>query len=170
MRLRILLPKVNPEAITVPTHCAYAGCGGRKFHVHQEVRKALRDTVYQEVQVPRYQCLRGTRTFRVYPEGTTRAQTSQRVKGLAVMLYLLGLSYGAVSLALDGLGISQCKSRVYDAVQEAAKRVPGLKRDQVFAGVRTPALGADLTSVTRPRGVLIVGHHGRSDQWAGPDH
>ena len=95
----------------------------------------------------RYQCLRCKRTFRVYPEGTNRAQTSQRVKGLAVMLYLLGLSYGAVSLALEGLGVSLCKSRVYDAVQEAAKRVPGLKRGQVFAGVRTPALGGDLTSV-----------------------
>ncbi len=148
MRLRILLPKVKPEAISVPTQCVYAGCGGRKFHLRQEVRKPLRDTVYQEVQVARYQCLRCKRTFRVYPEGTTRAQTSQRVKGLAVMLYLLGLSYGAVSLALDGLGISLCKSRVYDAVQEASKRVPGLKREQVFAGVKTPALGADLTSVT----------------------
>ena len=40
-----------------------------------------------------------------------------------------------------------CKSRIYDAVQEAAKLVPGLKRDQVFAGVKTPALGGDLTSV-----------------------
>jgi hypothetical protein len=100
MRLRILLPKVNPEAIRVPTHCVYAGCGGRKFHLRQEVSKALRDTVYHEVQVPRYQCLRCKRTFRVYPEGTTRAQTSLRVKGLAVMLYLLGLSYGAVSLVL----------------------------------------------------------------------
>ncbi len=123
-------------------------CGGRKFHLRQEVRKSLRDTVYQEVQVHRYQCLRCKRTFRVYPEGTDRAQTSQRVKGLAVMLYLLGLSYGAVSLALEGLGISLCKSRVYDAVQEAAKHVPGLKREQVFAGVKTPALGADLTGVT----------------------
>ncbi len=70
-----------------------------------------------------------------------------RVKGLAVMLYLLGLSYGAVSLARDRLGVSLCKSRVYDAVQEVAKRVPGLTRDQVFAGVKTPAEGADLTSV-----------------------
>jgi len=111
------------------------------------VAKALRDTVYQEVQVHRYQCLRCKRTFRVYPEGTTNAQTSQRVKGLAVMLYLLGLSYGAVSLALEGLGVALCKSRVYDAVQEVAKRVPGLTRDQVFAGVKTPALGGDLTSV-----------------------
>src|SRR5260370_27806354 len=148
MRLRILLPKVNPEAITIPTHCAYAGCGGRKVHLRQEVEKPLRDTVYQEVQVHRYQCLRCKRTFRVYPEGTDRAQTWQRIKGLVVMLYLLGLSYGAVSLALDGLGVCLCKSRGYDAVQEASKRVPGLKRDQVFAGVRTPALGADLTSVT----------------------
>src|SRR6266487_1449834 len=75
MRLRILLPKVKPEAITVPTQCAYAGCGGKKFDLRQQVSKALRDTVYQEVQVPRSQCLRCKRTFRVYPEGTSRAQT-----------------------------------------------------------------------------------------------
>ena len=147
MRLRIVLPKVKPEAIPVPTRCASAGCGGRTFHLRQQVAKALRDTVYQEVRVHRYQCLRCKRTFRVYPQGTTNAQTSQRVKGLAVMLYLLGLSYGAVSLALEGLGVALCKSRVYDGVQEVARRVPGLTRDQVFAGVKTPALGGDLTSV-----------------------
>jgi hypothetical protein len=138
---------VKPEALTVPTRCIYAGCGGKKFSLRQQVAKPLLDTVYQEVQVHRYQCLRCKRTFRVYPEGTTHAQTSQRVKGLAVMLYLLGLSYGAVSLALEGLGVSLCKSRVYDAVQEVAKRVPGLTRDRVFAGVKTSALGGDLTSV-----------------------
>jgi transposase-like protein len=147
MRLRIVLPKVNPQAIAIPTHCAYAGCGGKKFHLRQAVGKPLRDTVYHEVQVHRYECLRCKRTFRVYPQGASRAQTSQRVKGLAVMLYLLGLSYGAVSLALEGLGVYLCKSRVYDSVQEAAKRVPGLKREQVFAGVKTPALGGDLTDV-----------------------
>ena len=92
MRLRIVLPKVIPEAIKVPTRCVYTGCGGRKFQLRQEVTKPLRDTVYHEVQVHRYQCLKCHRTFRVYPEGTTPAQTSQRVKGLAVMLYLLGLS------------------------------------------------------------------------------
>ena len=53
MRLRIVLPKVNPEAIAIPTQCAYAGCGGRTFHLRQEVTKPLRDTVYQEVQVHR---------------------------------------------------------------------------------------------------------------------
>jgi hypothetical protein len=35
MRLRILLAKVNPEAIAVPTQCAYPGCSGRKFHLRK---------------------------------------------------------------------------------------------------------------------------------------
>ena len=100
MRLHILLPKVSPEMIPVPVKCSYPDCGGRKLRVRQEVGKPLRDTVYKQVQVHRYQCLRCKRTFRVYPEGTNAAQTSQRVKGLAVMLYLLGLSYGAVSLGI----------------------------------------------------------------------
>ena len=58
MRLRIVLPKVNPEVIEVPTRCVYAGCRGRKFHLRQVVSKPLRDTVYHEVMVHRYQCLR----------------------------------------------------------------------------------------------------------------
>ncbi len=86
MRLRILLAKVDPEAIAVPTRCSYPGCSGRKFHLRQQVTKSLRDTVYPQVQVHRYQCLKCKRTFRVYPEGATRAQMSERVKGLAVLL------------------------------------------------------------------------------------
>jgi hypothetical protein len=35
------------------------------------------------------------------------------VKGLGVMLYLLGLSYGATSLALEALGVYMCKTSVY---------------------------------------------------------
>ena len=35
MRLRILLAKVNPEAITEPTRCIYSGCSGRKFHLRK---------------------------------------------------------------------------------------------------------------------------------------
>ena len=111
-------------------------------------RRPLRDTVYHEVQVHRYQCLKCKRTFRVYPEGTTHAQTSatsQRVSGDAVSAGMRVME--RPSLALEALGVYLCKSRIYDAVQETAKRVPGLKRDQVFAGVKTPALGGDLTSV-----------------------
>ena len=63
------------------------------------------------------------------------------------MLYLLGLSYGATSLALDALGVYMSKTSVYEEVQAAAEKVPGMKRDEVFGKLRTPALGGDLTSV-----------------------
>jgi transposase-like protein len=147
VRLKLILPQVVPTELRPPSRCRYEGCGGRHFQFHQSVEKPLRDTQYAEVGACRYKCLRCGRTFRVYPTGVTRAYTSLRVKGLAVLLYLLGLSYGAVSLALEALGTYMCKSRVYDAVQSVAKRVPGLKREQIFEGLRTPALGGDLTSV-----------------------
>jgi hypothetical protein len=45
----------------------------------------------------------------------------------------------AMRVTSDPLGVYVCKSRVYDAVQAAAERVPGMTRDQVFENVRTQA-------------------------------
>lgn len=147
MRLQLLLPKVEPKEISEPAECVYAGCGSKQVQMHQPVEKALRDTMHQQVAVQRYRCLKCGRTFRVYPKGVSQGQTSDRVKGLAVMLYLLGLSYGAVSLARESLGVPLSKTAVYDTGQAAARRIPDMKREQVFGGVRTKAVGADLTSV-----------------------
>ena len=147
MRLKLILPQVVPAGIEPPLLCPYEGCGGQHFRFHQVVEKPLRDTRYPKVSAYRYECLRCKRTFRVYPKGVSKAQISLRVKGLGILLYLLGLSYGAASLALDALGVYMCKSRVYDAVQAAAERVPGLKREAIFEELKTPALGGDLTAV-----------------------
>jgi len=147
MRLQLILPRVEPTVVTVPSVCPYKGCQGIRFRRHQVVDKAVNDTVYEAVTAYRHKCLRCGQTFRVYPQGVTRAHTSQRVKGLAVLLYLLGLSYGAVSLALEALGTYLSKTTIYEVVQAAAGRVPGMKRQQVFSGLRTPAMGSDVTSV-----------------------
>jgi transposase-like protein len=147
MRLQLILPRVEFGEMSLPPVCPYESCLGKHFRHHQEVDKALKDTEYDSVLAQRYECLRCQRTFRLYPPGVTRAQTSQRVKGLGVMLYLLGLSYGATSLALEALGVYMCKTSVYEAVQAAAEKVPGMKRHEVFSGLQTSALGGDLTSV-----------------------
>lgn len=157
MRLQLLLPRVVVTEFELPTECPYDKCRGRHFEFHQEVAKPVRDTMYEAVTARRYRCLRCKRTFRVYPQGITHDQTSQRVKGLAVMLYLLGLSYGAVSLALEGLGVTLSKTSVYVAVQAAAAKVAGMKRREVFADIRTPALGSDVTSVKCKGEWLLLG-------------
>jgi len=138
---------VEPGQIKRPEQCPQAGCQGRHFQFLQAVPKPVRDTVYEAVMAHRYKCLRCGQTFRVYPPGVSRDQVSQRVKGLGVMLYLLGLSYGAASIALEALGVYLAKSSIYAAVQAAAEKVPGLKRTHVFSQVKTPVLGADVTSV-----------------------
>ena len=146
MRLLLILPRVEPTQMIPPSTCPHENCQGRHFRFHQAVIKRLIDTVYQEVEVQRYQCLRCQRTFRVYPPGVAGAHTSWRVKGLVVLLYMLNLSHGAVSLALEAPGVCRCKSR-YDAVQAAAERVPGLKQGDVAEKMRAPVLAGDMTSV-----------------------
>jgi transposase-like protein len=147
MRLHMILPRVEPTKYSVPAVCPNPGCQSKRLVLHQTVAKPVKDTGYRVVSAHRYRCLRCGQTFRVYPQGVTHDQTSQRVKGLGVFLYLLGLSYGAVSLTLEALGVYMARSSVYAAVQGAAERVPGMKRHEVFAGIRTPALGGDVTAV-----------------------
>jgi transposase-like protein len=147
MRLSLILPVVEPEQFPEPERCAHPKCQGKYFRIRQEVAKNLRDTQYEQVVARRYECLRCHRTFRVYPRGVLAGQFSQRVKGMGVMLYVLGLSYGAVALVLNALGVWISKVSVYRAMQATAERVPGMKREQFLAGYRTRALGADVTYV-----------------------
>jgi transposase-like protein len=147
MRLKLILPVVEPETYPEPKKCPRPGCSGKHFLVFQEVKKNTRDSVYEEVKARRCKCLSCGHTFRVYPQGVDGGQVSERIKGMAVMLYLLGLSYGAVVLMLEALGIDLSKSSVYRSVQTAGEAVRGLKREGLPPGYRTKALGADLTSV-----------------------
>ena len=147
MRLKLILPVVDPEQFEEPKHCSDPKCSGKRFLPWQEVKKNVRDSEYEEVTARRYKCLLCGRTFRVYPQGVQSGQISQRVKGMGVMLYLLGLSYGAVALMLEALAVEVSKSSVYRTVQATAERVPGMKRTELVQGYQTRALGADLTSV-----------------------
>ena len=157
MRLKMILPVVAPEQISTPQRCPDGECGGRHFKLHQEVQKAVRDGQYSQVRVLRYTCMKCRHSFRVYPRGVSHAHVSQRVKGMAVMLYLLGLSYGAVALMLEALGVCLSKTSVYRAVQATAEKVVGLKRNQIVSGYQTKVIGADLTYVKCKGKWLAVG-------------
>ena len=160
MRLKLVLPPVRSGVYDEPTACPYEGCECAHFHMRQEWPKPVRDTLLTRVVARRYGCLRCGRTFRVYPTGVSKVQTSARLRGLGVLLYVLGMSYGAVSLTLEALGHPLSKTAVYDAVQAAGEKVPGLRRDAVRlpAGKgKVVAMGADLTSVKCKGKWLSVG-------------
>ena len=158
MRLKVIPPPVQPEVYPAVAGCPHPGCGSQHVQFRQAVRKPLRDTQLHEVIAHRYQCPRCGHTFRVYPVGVSHDQSSDRLKGMAVLLYVLGLSYGAVSLALAAFGCPLSKVAVYYAVQEAGAAVAGLRREAVRrGGGRVVGLGADLTSVRCGGQWLTVG-------------
>ncbi len=147
MRLKLLLPDVKTTEFSQPKKCPRAGCAGMRFYPRQIAQKKIVDTQYKEVSAWPYQCAKCGCTFRVYPKGVNKKQTSMRICGMAIMLYILGLSYGAVELVLVSLGVGIGKTSVYRAVQSAAEKVPGMKQKNLLTGYKTKAVGADVTSV-----------------------
>ena len=158
MRLLVIPPPVHPEVYPEPDGCPSPECSSRHVQFRQAARKPVRDPYVHEVIAQRWQCPRCGRTFRVYPVGVSHDQTSDRLKGLAVLLYVLGLSYGAVALGLEAFGCPLSRVAVYYAVQDAGARVAGLRREAVKrGGGRVVGLGVDLTSVRCAGQGLTVG-------------
>ena len=118
-----------------------------RFIPRQEVRKKIVDAQHPEVKALRCECVKCGHVFRVYPKGVSKKQISKRVNGMAVMMYILGLSYGAVEIVLSSLGMGIGKTRVFRAVQAIAKQVPGMSSKKLLSGYKTKAVGADVTSV-----------------------
>lgn len=147
MRLNLILPKVEPTRYEFPKKCPQKGCPGMRFIPRQEVSKKIVDAQYPEVTALRCECDKCGHVFRVYPKGVSQKQISKRVNGMAVMMYVLGLSYGAVEIVLSSLGMGIGKTSVYRAVQSVAEQVPGLKREKMLSGYKTKAVGADVTSI-----------------------
>jgi hypothetical protein len=111
------------------------------------VKQKLVDAKYPDGEAWRCQGAECGHTFRVSPQGGSKQHSAQRVSGLAVMLYVLGLRYGAVALVLESLGRGIGKTGVYRAVQAVAENVPSMKQSHVCDGDRTEAVGAEVTGV-----------------------
>lgn len=149
MRIRVRLPKVEPGVYSYPDECPYKGCDGHYFKAHgiQGEEKAVRDPDHEQVRSFRQKCLRCGQTFRVYPLGVSRAEQSDRLKAISVLLYVLGLSYGAVADFLEAFGVAICKTTVYDNVQEAGFASRSRQSASVASGGKRPVIGSDGTYV-----------------------
>lgn len=156
MHLRVSLPQVRPCEIQPPAQCPLRDrhhpskkCSGTHFKLHQATcPKPLRDTRHAQVTAQRYRCLKCQRTFRVYPTGVSRDQQSDRLKGVSVLLYVLGLSYQGVADLLESLDYPLAASTVYANVQAAGTGARSLRRTWLRqqAG-RVQVLGLDFTHV-----------------------
>jgi len=147
MRIQVRLPRVECDQYDQLKQCPYEGCGGRQFKAHGvkgEV-KPLRDPHCRMVTAYRWRCLSCGQTFRVYPRGVSHDQQSDRLKGLSVLLYVLGLSYGAVEDVLCAFNTPLGKTAVYENVQAAGMAARQQQRQVVLGKGERAVIGSDGT-------------------------
>lgn len=149
MKIRLLVCQVKTQPEGRPAGCRY--CGSPLLQRHQPVPKALIDTQVQQTTAVRYRCTACGRTFRHYPEGVSHYRQSQRVVGLAVLLWTLGLCEWGTSHVLHALEAGIHRSSVH----RDRLRVGALLRQRQGATGGVRVLGADETMV-RVRGQTTV--------------
>lgn len=110
------LPDVKSEKEARPGKCPY--CGGDILQRWGKVKKAVRDPQVQVVGVYRYRCCRCRRTFRDYPEGVDQADQSRRLRKLAALVWVLGLSYRGLAAVFDAFGVKVGRMSAWRDVQE----------------------------------------------------
>ncbi len=151
MRLKVRFPQVEPNTYEMPATCPY-GCGGQAYRRHgiKGERKPLRDVKYAEVlSVIRASDAGGASGC--IREAQQGAQQSQRLRAMTV-LYVLGLSYGAVEDFVNALGGGIGKTTVYNNVQ-AAGNARRQQQAHVKQGGKRAVIGADGTFVKVNGGV-----------------
>ena len=110
------LPEVKSKKEERPQKCPY--CAGEIFQRWGQVKKPIRDQKIQTVGVYRYRCCRCRRTFRDYPEGVDRADQSRRLRKLAALTWMLGLSYRGLVGVFAAFGVKIGRMSVWRDVQE----------------------------------------------------
>jgi transposase-like protein len=148
IKIRLQLPEVKPEKPNpLPPRCPNPKklCQSNTFHRHQPVSKKVRDVQVKQVQAQRWQCTVCGYTFRVYPQGVSHRQQSERLRAMSVLLWVLGLSFGAVVDFLYALDCPLQKTTIYDNVRVAGKGARKRLRARLQGKVKVRVLGTDCT-------------------------
>lgn len=130
------LPEVKRKTENRPQRCRY--CQGETFQRWGKVSKPVRDNRHRTVSVYRYRCCQCRRTFRHYPQGVDQSDQTQRMRKLAAIMWVLGLSLRGTCVALAAFGVRLSHMSIWRDLQEQAKLWEQRRRWQ---GVRV--LGVD---------------------------
>ena len=114
------LPGVKACETSRPKQCP--ACGGEIFQRWGGRIRKVRDPHIREVLVYRYYCCTCRHTFRHYPEGVSQASQTERMRALAAIGWILGMSYRGQVRYLSGFGVKLGRMSIWRDVQAQAER------------------------------------------------
>jgi transposase len=125
------LPEVKACETSRPKRCPT--CGGETFQRWGGAVRKVRDPSIREVLVYRYRCCTCGHTFRHYPSGISQAQQTERMRVLAAIGWILGLSYRGTSGLFGAFQVELGRMSIWRDVQERAKQ---LEKERHWKAVR----------------------------------
>jgi transposase-like protein len=146
------IPEVKYSQAERPKQCPY--CSGETFQRWGGAGKQVRDPHLGEVWFYRYRCCQCGGTFRHYPEGVGRASQTERMKALAAIGWMLGLSYRGMVRLYQAFGAIIERMSAWRDVQEHAKQ---LEKERYWRPVRVMGLdGAYVRGWGKVQPVLVA--------------
>ena len=103
-----------------PQCCSY--CGSSILQRWGRVSKPIRDATGMLTDIYRYRCIECERTFRHYPKGVDRANQTLRIRQIAGLTWLMGMSTRDVVETFKDVGLKVSRSTVW----REGKRLAGV--------------------------------------------
>jgi len=146
------LPDVKSETEARPNRCP--SCKGETFQRWGGSVRRIRDPHVGYALVYRYRCCECGHTFRHYPSGVDQAQQSQRLRKLAALMWVLGLSYRGIEGLLEVFRIRISRMTAWRDVQAWAEQLRQIRK---WKAVRVLGLdGAYVRAWGEIRPVLVA--------------
>jgi hypothetical protein len=144
---------------TPPDHCpSKHRCLGITFRRYGKPKKRVRDVFVHAVRAQRWECATCGHVFRVYPQGVTRRQQSLRLQALSVFYWVLGMSLGAVTDALDPLGCPLGRTTVFDNLRQTGTVARRKLRARLRRKMTVRVVAMDFTHVAEQGKDVAVMH------------
>jgi transposase-like protein len=153
------LPEVKVCESSRPKRCQI--CGGETFQRWGGAIRKVRDPHIREVLIYRYRCCTCRHTTRQYPSGIDQASQTKRMRALAAIGWILGMSYRGQTSYLSGFGIELGRMSIWRDVQERAK---GWEKERHWKPVRVLGVdGAYLRGWGETQAVMVAVDMGTGD-------
>ena len=108
-----------------PSSCP--NCGSKIIHSWGQSSRNIQDTKPTQATVHRYYCEACQHTFRYYPKSIDRSNLTHRIRRLAALIWLLGLSTRDVVELFSGFGVTLNRMTVWREGQELVDLLNTLK-------------------------------------------
>lgn len=155
----LVLPEVKACETSRPKRCGV--CGGETFQRWGGAIRKVRDPRIREVLVYRYRCCTCHHTFRHYPSGISQAQQTERMRVLAAIGWIFGLSYRGQVHFLSAFEVKLGRMSIWRDVQERARQ---LGKERKWKPVRVLGVdGAYVKGWGKTQPVLVTVDMGTGD-------